>query len=175
MMSAELPLSVRILLVLNPSIFNIMTKGSLWGCFTPLASTSLKDISWSVRLCLNRGIMWTLFTCLWHAFLRDLNDSPVKGPPAIVFISSITSCGGWCGRSSLLEENSCWFLFPPSPRTYYTPPSLHISAIFPFVSILLSAHLSPDNLPCNGYDPCGNGNTYSYRGCWVTNAMVSAI
>ena len=109
-MSAELPLSTRILLVLNPSIFNIMTKGSLWGCFTPLASASLKDISWSVRLCLNGGIMWTLFTYLWHAFLRDLNDPLVKGPPAIVFISPITSYGGWCGRSSLLEEGSCWFL-----------------------------------------------------------------
>ena len=112
-MSAELPLSTRILLVLNPSIFNIMTNGSLWGCFTPLASASLKDISWSVRLCLNEGIMWTLFTYLWHAFLRDLNDPPVKGPPAIVFIYPITSCGGWCGRSSLLEVDSCWIFLPP--------------------------------------------------------------
>ena len=56
-MSAELPLSTRILLVLNPSIFNIITKGSLWGYLTPLASASLKDISWSVRLYLNGGIM----------------------------------------------------------------------------------------------------------------------
>ena len=109
-MSAELPLSTRILLVLNPSIFNIMTKGSLWGCFTPLASASLKDISWSVCLCLNGGIIWTLFTYLWHAFLRDLNDPLVKGPPAIVFISPITSYEGWCGQSSLLEEDSCRFL-----------------------------------------------------------------
>ena len=80
-MSAELPLSTRILLVLNPSIFNIITNGSLWGCFTPLTSASLKDMSWSVCLCLNRGTIWTLFTCLWHAFLRDLNDPPMKGPP----------------------------------------------------------------------------------------------
>ena len=29
MMSAELPLSIRILLVLNPSIVSIITKGSL--------------------------------------------------------------------------------------------------------------------------------------------------
>ena len=90
-MSAELPLFRRILLVLNPSMFNIITNGSLWGCFTPLASASFKDMSWSVRLCLNGGTMWTLFTCLWHAFLRDLNDPPVKGPPAIVFISPILS------------------------------------------------------------------------------------
>ena len=109
-MSAELPLSTRILLVLNPSIFNIMTKGSLWGCFTPLASASLKDISWSVYLCLNGGIIWMLFTYLWHAFLRDLNDPLVKGLPAIVFISPITSYEGWCGQSSLLEEDSCRFL-----------------------------------------------------------------
>ena len=78
-MSAELPLSIRILLILNPSIFNIITKGSLWGCFTPLASPSLKDMSRSVRCCLNGGIVWTLFTYLWYAFLRDLNDPPEKG------------------------------------------------------------------------------------------------
>ena len=109
-MSVELPLSTRILLVLNPSIVSIITKGSLCGCFTPLASASLKDISWSVCFCLNRGIMWTLFTYLWHAFLRDLNDPLVKGLPAIVFISPITSYEGWCGQSSLLEEDSCRFL-----------------------------------------------------------------
>ena len=117
-MSAELPLPTTILLVLNPSIFNIMTNGSLWGYFTPLASASLKDISWSIHLCLNRGIMWTLFTCLWHTFLRDLNDPLVKGPPAIVFISPITSCGGWCGRLSLLEVDSCWFLLLPLNLLY---------------------------------------------------------
>ena len=88
-MSAELPLSTKILLVLNPSIFSIITNGSLWGSFTPLASASLKDVSWSVRLCLNGGTIWTLFTYLWHAFLRDLNDPLVRGPPAIVFISRL--------------------------------------------------------------------------------------
>ena len=92
-MSAKLPLSTRILLVLNPSMFNIMTNGSLWGCFTHLASASLKDMSWSLRLCLKGGTVWTLFTYLWHAFLRDLNDPPVTGPPAIVFISPIISWG----------------------------------------------------------------------------------
>ena len=93
-MSADLPLSTRILLVLNPSMFNTITNGSLWGCFIPLASASLKDMSWSVRLCLSGGTIWTLFTYLWHAFLRDLNDPPVIGPPAIVFISLIISWGG---------------------------------------------------------------------------------
>ena len=63
-MSAELPLSTRIILVLNPSMFNIITNGSLWGYFTPLASASLKDMSWSVRLCLNGGTILTLFTYL---------------------------------------------------------------------------------------------------------------
>ena len=130
MMSAELPLSTRILLVLNPSLFSIMTKGSLWGCFTPLASASLKDISWFIRLCLNGGIVWTLFTCLWHAFLRDLNDLPVKGPPAIVFISPITSYGGWNGRSSLLDEDSCPFLLPPRNLLY--SPFLTYLCSFPF-------------------------------------------
>ena len=129
-MFAELPLSTRILLVLNPSIFSIMTKRSLWGCFTPLASALLKDISWSVRLCLNGGIMWTLFTCLWHAFLRDLNDPSVKGPPAIVFISLITSYGGWNGRSSLLDEDSCWLLLSPLNLLY--SPFLTYFYSFPF-------------------------------------------
>ena len=111
-MSAELLLSTRILLVLNPLIVSVMTKGSLWGCFTPLVSSLLNDISWFMRLCLNGGIMWTLFTCLWHAFLKDLNDPHVNGPPVIVFISPITFCGGWNGWSSSLNEDSCWLLLP---------------------------------------------------------------
>ena len=106
-MSAELPLSTRILLVLNPSIFNIITKGSLWGYFTPMTSPSLKDMSWYVRLCLDGGTVWTLFTYLWYAFLSDLNDPPEYGPPVIVFISRITLCGGWDGWSSSWEKDSC--------------------------------------------------------------------
>ena len=119
-MYAELPLFTRILLVLNPSIFSIMTKGSLWGCFTPLTSPSLKDMSLSVRRCLNGGIVWTLFTYLWYAFLRDLNDPPENGPPVIVFISPITSYRGWDGRSSSREEEPYWFLLP-SLNLLYSP------------------------------------------------------
>ena len=110
-MFAELPLSTKILLVLNPSIMSVMTKGSLWGYFTPLVSSSLKDMSWYIRLCLNGGTVWMLFTCLWHAFFRDLNDPPVNGPLVIVFISPITFCRGWNGWSSSLNEDSCWLLF----------------------------------------------------------------
>ena len=157
-MSAELPLSTTILLVLNPSIFNIMTNGSLWGCFTPLASASLKDISWSVRLCLNGDIMWMLFNCLWHSFLRDLNNPPVK--------ASVDDRHSW----KWIHASFCC---PPLNLLY--SPSSHISAISPFVSILLSAPLSPENLPCNSHDLCGNSNTYSYRGCGVMNVVVSAI
>ena len=109
-MSAKLPLSTRILFVLNPSIFSIMTKGSLWGCFTPMASPSLKDMSWYVRQCLDEGMVWTLFTCLWYAFLSDLNDPLENGPPVIVFISLITLRGGWDGRSSSQEKDSCCVL-----------------------------------------------------------------
>ena len=109
-MSAELPLSTRILLVLNPSIFSIMTKGSLWGCFTPMASPSLKDMSRYVRRYLDGGMVWTLFTCVWYAFLSDLNDPPENGPPVIVFISPITLCGVWDGRSSSREKDSSWLL-----------------------------------------------------------------
>ena len=119
-MSAELLLSTRILLVLNPSIVSIITKGSLWGYFTPLASPSLKDMSRSVHCCLNGGIVWILFTCLWCAFLRDLNDPPKKGPPVIVFISSITSCRGWDERSSSREEDPYWLLLP-SLNLLYSP------------------------------------------------------
>ena len=61
------------------------------------------------------------------------------------------------------------------PRSYCTPPSSHISVTFPFISAFLSALLSPNNFPCNGHDPCGNGSTYSYRGCGVTNEGASAI
>ena len=119
-MFVELPLSTRILLVLNPSIFNIMTKGSLWGCFTPLVSPSLKDMSWSVHRCLDGGMVWTLFTCLWYAFLRDLNDPLENGPLVIIFISPITSCGGWDGRLSSREEDPCCFLLP-SLNLLYSP------------------------------------------------------
>ena len=54
-MLAELPLSTRTLLVLNPSIMTIMIKGSSWGFFTPLASSSKKYMSWFVRLCFKGG------------------------------------------------------------------------------------------------------------------------
>ena len=107
-MSVELPLSTRILLVLNPSILSMISKGSLWGYLTPLASASLKDMFWSVHFCLNGGIVWTLLTCLWYAFLKDLNDPDVKGPPVIVFISPITFWGGWGWWSSFLDEDSYW-------------------------------------------------------------------
>ena len=119
-MSAELPLSTRILLVLNPSIFSIMTKGSLWGCFTPTASPSLKDMSWYVRRCLDGGTVWTLLTCLWYAFLSDLNDPPENGPPVIVLISPITLFGGWDGRSSSREKDSYWALLS-SLNLLYSP------------------------------------------------------
>ena len=143
-MSAELPLSTRILLVLNPSIFSIMTKGSLWGCFTPLASPSLKDMSLSVRHCLDGGMVWTLFTCLWYAFLSDLNDPPENGPPTIVFISPITLYGGWDGRLSSWEKDSCWLLSSLdllySPFfTYFCNFPFHInSSIYSFRSLQFS-------------------------------------
>ena len=141
-MSAELPLSTRILLVLNPSIFSIMTKGSLWGYFTPMASPSLKDMSWYVRRFLDRDMAWTLFTCIWYAFLSDLNDPPENSPPVIVFISPITLCGGWDGRSSSLEKDSCWILlsslnllYPPF-FTYFCNFPFHInSSIYSFMSL----------------------------------------
>ena len=146
-MSAELPLSTRILLVLNPSMVCMITKWSLWGCFTPLAFASLKDIYWSIRFFLNGGIMWTLFTCLWHAFLRDLNY-----PPVIVFISLNMSWGGWNGRSSFLDEDSCWLLLSflnllYSPFfTYFCNFPFHISSSICSFRSLQSSVLWPWSL-----------------------------
>ena len=54
-MSAELPLSTGTLLVLKPSIMIMMTRGSSWGYFTSLASSSEKYMSWFVRLCFKGG------------------------------------------------------------------------------------------------------------------------
>ena len=105
-MSVELPLSTRILLVLNPSIVSIMTKGSSWGYFTPLASSFEKNTSLSVRLCFKGGILWTLLTCLWYDFLRDLNDPLVDAAPVIIFISPITLGGCWDVWSSSLSKAS---------------------------------------------------------------------
>ena len=94
-MFVELPLSTRILLVLNPSIISIITKWSSCGYFTPLASSSEKRKSLSICLYFKGGILWMLFTCFCYDFLRDLNDPSVDGPPMIVFISPITLCGRW--------------------------------------------------------------------------------
>ena len=78
-MSAELPMSTRILLVLNPFIINIITRGSLCSCFTPLTSSFEKKMSLFVHLCFMGGILWMLFTCLYCDFLRDLNNPPIDG------------------------------------------------------------------------------------------------
>ena len=111
-MSAELLLSTRTLLVLNPSIMTMMTRGSLWGYFTPLASSSKKDMSWFVRLCFMSGKPCTLFTCLWYDFLKERNEPPVVGPPVIVFISPSAVCGRGCEWSLSLRNPLCWPFYP---------------------------------------------------------------
>ena len=140
-MSIELPLSTRTLLLLNPPIMIIMTSGLSWGCFTPLASSSEKYMSWFVRLCFRGGRLWTLFTCLWYDFLRDLNYLPVDGPPMMVFIFPIAHCG-WGGRWSLfLWEPSCWSFLPslyllesPLSTYFFSFPFLISSSIYSFKS-----------------------------------------
>ena len=128
-MSAELPLSTRTLLVLNPSIMIMMTRGSSWGCFTPLASSSKKHMSWLVRLCFMGGRPCTLFTCLWYDFLRERNEPPVVGPPVIVFISPSAVCGRgyeWSSSSeapllallSVLGEISFFHILLQLPSSY---------------------------------------------------------
>ena len=106
-MSTELLLFIRILLVLNPSIMNMIIKGLSCGCFTPLASSSKNRMFLSVLLCLRGGILWMLFTCLYYDFLRDLKDPSVDDPPVIVFISPIALCGWLNALSSSLGTSSC--------------------------------------------------------------------
>ena len=109
-MSAELAVSMRILLVLNPSIMSMITKGSSYSYFTPLASSSENRMSMSVLLCLRGGIIWMLFTCLYCDFLRDLKDPPMDSPPVIVFISPIALCGQLNALSSSFGIALCFSL-----------------------------------------------------------------
>ena len=107
-MSAELPLSTRTLLVLNPSIRIMMTRGSSWGCFMPLASSSEKQMSWLVRLYFGGGRLCTLFTYLWCDFLRERNEPPEVGPLVIVLISPSAVCGRCFVWSSSFRKPPYW-------------------------------------------------------------------
>jgi len=142
-MSAELPLPTRTLLILTPSIMTIMTSRSSWGCFTPLASSSEKYMSWFVRLCFRGGRLWILFTCLWCDFLRDLNDPPIVGPPMVVFISPSAFCERGGGRSSFLREPPCWsfwlYLLESSLFTYCFSFPFYISSSICFFRSLQSS------------------------------------
>ena len=93
--SAELPLSTKTPLVLYPSMVSMITRGSLCGCLTPLASHSKKTMSSSLDWwCLAIGcFIWTLLTCLWIAFFKDLYDPPTTGPPVIFLIYPMTFLG----------------------------------------------------------------------------------
>ena len=139
-------MSMRILLVLNPSIMSMITKGSLCGCFTPLASSSENRMSLSVFLCLRGGILWTLFTYLCCDFLRDLKDPLVDGPPVIVFISLIALCGQLNALSSSLGTASCFSLLSlldllgsPFFTNFYIFPFQMSSFICSFKSLQSSA------------------------------------
>ena len=144
-MFAELPLSMRILLVLNQSIMNIITRGSSCNCFTLLASSSTNRMSWSIFLCFRGGILWMLFTCLCCDFLRDLNEPPVNSPAVIVFISSIALCGrlnvwssslGTASRLSLLSPLD--LLESPFFMNFYSFPFQMSSSIYSFRSLQYS-------------------------------------
>ena len=109
-MFVELSLSIRTLLMLNPSITSMITKGLSCSCFTPLASSSKNRMSLSVILYLKGGILWTLFICFCCDFLRDLKDPPVESPPVIIFISPITLYRWLDVLSSSLGTASCFSL-----------------------------------------------------------------
>ena len=170
MMFVELPLSTRTLLVLNPSIISMMTSGSSWGCFTPLASSFEKHISWFVLLCFRGGRLWTLFTCLWRDFLRDLNDPHVDGSPMMIFISPVALCG-WEGIWSLslwkLNVDPCYH-----PWSCWNPLSSRISTVSLFVWAFLSAPSGLNSPLCNARDLCENYCISSYHVHWATSAMV---
>ena len=113
MKSIELLLFMRILLVLNPSIMNIITRGSSCDYFTPLVSSFENRMLLSVLLYFRGGILWMLFICLCCDFLKDLNDPPVDGPLVIVFISFIALCGQLNVWSLSLGTASCLSLLSP--------------------------------------------------------------
>ena len=123
-MSAELPLSTRTLLVLNPSIRIMMTRGSSWGCFTLLAFSSKKHMSWLVRLCFSGGRPCTLFTCLWYDFLRERNESPIVGPPVIVLSIPVLFVDEAVNGLRLFESP----LAGPSVRTWWNLCFSHTAA-----------------------------------------------
>ena len=119
-MSAELQLSTRILVVLNPSIMSIITRGPSCGCYTLLASFSKNRMSLSVFLYFRGGILWMLLTCRCIDFLRDMNDPPVDGPPVIVFISPIAHWDNkTCGARPSRQLHAChcyhsWICWSPT-------------------------------------------------------------
>ena len=118
-MLAELPLSTKIILVLNLSIMSMMAKGSSCGCFTLLASSSKKTMFVaSLFLCVDGGIMWTLLTYLYCGFLRDLNEPLVVGPPLIILIFPMALFSLSCGLSSSLGLSSDLVRFSYFGRPY---------------------------------------------------------
>ena len=141
-MSTELPLSMRILLVLNHSIMSMIIRGSSCGCFTALTSSSENRMSLSILLYLRGGILWILFTCLCYDFLWDLKDPPVDSPPMIIFISPIVLCG-WLNVLSLsLGTTSCFsflslldLLDSPFFTNFYSFPFRMSSSICSFRSL----------------------------------------
>ena len=62
-MSAELPLSMRILLVLNPSII-AYDQGVVMWLLHSFGVFFEKNMFLSVRLYFKGGVIWMLFTCL---------------------------------------------------------------------------------------------------------------
>ena len=105
-MSRELPLSTRILLVLNISIVSFMTRGSSWGYFTPLVSSSEKK---HVPICPSLLQGWypvdaAYLPLIW--FLKGFEQPTCGRPIAIVFISPFTLGERWDMRSSSLGDAS---------------------------------------------------------------------
>ena len=171
-MSAELLLSTRTYLVLNPCIISMITSGSSCG-FTPSASSSEKTISMaSLFLCFNNVVVWMLLTCLCYDFLRDLKYPPTVGPPLIILISPKATIGRSCcfcsslGLSSDLTRWLCLYRLGVSFFTNFCN--------FPSGSILLSALLSLYTHLCDVHDLSGNDST-SYCERWVKSSMALAI
>ena len=178
MISVELPLFTRNLLMLNPSIVSMMTRGSSYGCFTPLASSFKKTMfTTSLFLCFVCGIIWTQLTDLFCDFLRHLKKPPIIRPPLIILTSNIASFGRSCGLSSSLGLSSILVRF--SCFGVYMCLFLRNSAIFLSRSTLLSVLWGLSTRQCNARALNGNGNTFScflhYVNClmaWPSKLMV---
>ena len=149
---------------------SMITSGSSWSCFTPLASYFENAISSSpIFQCLVIGCpTWILLTYLWWVFHKYLNDPLVTRPPLIILISLTVVLALFCSSSFLLLFCFSFplFLWWWSLLTnFVTSPSV---STLQFVPSDLCIFLY------SGRDLCGNSNTSSNIIYEATSLRASA-